>query len=788
MLSPLDKKLVRDLWHSKGQVVAIAIIVACGVAILVMSLGTLDSLIASREAFYRHNRFADVFGLVKRAPDSLKEKIARIPGVAAVETRIVRDVTLDIEGMEEPALGHLVSLPAGRNSELNEVTLLSGRFPARNRVDEAVVNEAFAEANHYRLGDEVTALINGKRRDLVIVGIGLSPEFIYARAPTMIMPDNRRFGVIWMSRDALAAAFDLDGAFNDVSVTLTHGASVDQVIDDLDGLLSRYGGVGAYARKDQQSHAFLKGEMDQLRIIATIIPPIFILVSAFLLNTVLGRLIDVEREQIGILKAFGYRNRDVAYHYLKFAFVVTAVGLLIGYGLGMVLEHAMTNLYMQFYRFPSLQYRPSATAFLAGALIAIGTASIGALASVGRAARLTPAMAMSEQPPSVYRRGVLDSLTRLFAADGPTRMILRHVLHWPGRSMATVLGVAAATGLMIATLFSFDATNFMIHVIFHRTGVYDASVAFVEPQRMEAVRELARLPGVLAAEPSRDIAVRLRHGPREENAYVIGIDPTTRMKRIVDGNYNDFRIPRSGIVLSSELAGQLGVGRGGTIELEALEGKKPKREVYVSAVNQDLLGAPAYMDRKAINRLMQEGEMVSGAYLQIDRSKEVALYKALKERPIVGSVNLQHVALQMFRDTLAKSNDIMMAIYQALSAAIAAGVVYNSVRIALSERSRELASMRVLGFSRFEVSYILLGQSALLLLVALPLGCVLGYGISALIAYGMRTELYRVPLVIAPASYGKAVLSVVIAGAISALIVRRQIDKLDLIAVLKTRD
>lgn len=786
-LPALDRKLLRDLWRSKGQALAIAVIVACGVGILVMSLGTLDSLKASRAAYYERNRFADVFAMVKRAPRSIETRIAAIPGVNAIETRIVRDVTIDVEGMVEPAAARLVSLPE-REAVLNAVALIAGQLPEEDRENEAVVSEAFAEANGFVLGDRITALINGVNREITIVGTARSPEFTYLLPPAGIMPDNRRYGVLWMNREALEAAFDLDGAFNEVSLSLARGASSEAVIDALDQILDEYGGLGAYDREDHQSHAFLEGELDQLGTIATIIPPIFLVVAAYLLHSVLARLIDVEREQIGVLKAFGYTNADISVHYMKLALAIAGLGLLLGYALGIVLQGLMTDLYLRFYRFPSLEARPSIAAFAAGAAVAGGSAVLGALSGVRRAARLAPAAAISPEPPPVFGHGPFAHLDASGLFDGPTRMILRHVLRWPGRAGATVLGVAAATGLLIATYFSFDATEFMIELAFERTAAYDAAVNFVEVQTADALTEMERLPGVIAAEPNRDLAVRLRHGPLEENAYVQGIDPDGTMRRILDGDLEEFPVPSDGIVLSSQMASMLGATRGDRITLEALEGRRPVRDVYVSAVNEDYIGAPSYMDRRAINRLMREGEVIQGVYLRLDPTQEEAFYEAVKERPVVGVVMLQRIALQMFRDTIAQSQDIVMAIYRGLSAAIAAGVVYNSVRIALSERARELASMRVLGFGRLEVSYILLGQSFLLVLVALPLGCVFGYALAWLIATGMETELYRIPVVVRPASYGNAVLVVLAAAAVSALFVRRQIDKLDLIAVLKTRD
>ncbi len=788
----LDRKLARDLWKAKGQALAIAVIVACGVGILVMSLGVLDSLEASRDAFYERNRFADVFATVKRAPRSLETRMGELPGVDFIETRIVRDVTIDIEAMVEPAAARLVSLPEHADAHLNAVTLTSGRLPEPGREDEAMASDAFAEANGLVPGDTLAALINGVRRDVTIVGTGLSPEFIYLLPPAGFLPDERRYGVLWMDREALEAAFDLDGAFNEASLRLARGArgslGGESVIDGLDALLDPYGGLGAYDREDHPSYAFLDGELQQLGAIAAIIPPIFIVVAAYLLNSVLARLIDVEREQIGVLKAFGYTNADVSLHYLKFALAIAVVGLLLGYALGIWMQGLMTDLYMRFYRLPELEGRPSLAAFAAGGVIAIGSAVVGALSGVRRAARLAPAAAISPEPPPVFGKGPFARLDASGLFDGPTRMILRHVLRWPGRAGATIIGVAAATGLLIATFFSRDATELMINLAFERTATYDAAIGFVEVQPLDALREIERLPGVISAEAGRSVAVRMRHGSREENAGIEGVDVGGDLRRIVDADLEDMAIPPDGVVLSSQMASMLGASRGDRITIEALEGRRLVSDVYVSAINEDYMGSPAYMDRRAVNRLMREGEMIRSVYLRLDPAQEEAFYEAVKERPVVGVVSLQKLALEMFRATIAENQDTMMIIYRVLSGVIAMGVVYNAARIALSERARELASMRVLGFGRAEVSYILLGQSLILVLLALPAGCILGYGLAWLIATTMTTELYRIPVVVSPASYGEAVLVVLLAALASAFIVRRQIDQLDLIAVLKTRD
>lgn len=785
----LDRKLVRDLWRIKGQALAIALVVGCGVAVYVMSLGVLGSLEETRTAYYDRYRFAEVFARLKRAPESLQERIAALPGVRAVETRIVQEVTLDIAGMDEPAMARLVSLPESHRPALNDVALVRGRYLSPGRPNEVLIAESLAEAHGLGPGDTIRATINGHQRRLEIVGVALSPEYVYTIGPGILVPDDRRFGVMWIGREALAAAFDLDGAFNDVSLSLMRGALVAQVLDDLDRLLAPFGGVGAYGRVDQLSHAFLDGELQQLRSVGAIIPPIFLGVAAFLLNIVFGRLIQTEREQIGLLKATGYSHWTVGAHYLKFALAIVLVGVLFGLGAGMWLGRVVTRLYAEFYRFPVLTFVDNAEVLATAAAIAIGAAILATAGAVGRAVRLPPAAAMQPAPPPMFRRLDWPALQRASAfITQPTRMVLRHIVRWPLRAALTTFGISFAVAILVSSLSTFDAVDRMMVVFFDHAQRQDATVTFVEPQPRRILWEVERLPGVRAGEPFRTVAARLRHGPRAERVAINGIAGEATLRRILDSRLDPVAPPETGIILSDKLAELLGAGRGDRLTVEILEGRRPVREVTVAAVVDELIGLPAYMELGELNRLLREGPMISGVYLLIDGQRTAALYRHLKDAPAVAGVSLQMVARQTFEATMAETLYIMIGFYVLFGSLIAVGVVYNSARIGLSERGRELASLRVLGFTRLEVSYILLGELGILTIVALPLGAALGRALTWLILKEMDSKLFRVPLTIEAETYGIAV-SVVLAAAIaSGLLVRRQLDRLDLVAVLKTRE
>jgi putative ABC transport system permease protein len=788
VISALNRKLLRDLWHLRGQVLATALLVAGGVAVLIMSQGTLLSLLDTRDAYYERYRFADVFATLKRAPDSLADRIKEVPGVKWVETRIVEGATLDLPDVVEPASATLVSISPNARPILNGLVLRKGRWIEPDHPDEVLISEAFAEANALGPGKSFYALINGHRRALRIVGVALSPEYIYSLGPGFLVPDNRRFGVVWMSHDALEAAFDLEGAFNNVALSLLRHASVDAAIEHLDKLLAPYGGTGAYGRKDQLSHAFLKGELDQLQAIGKIIPPIFLGVAAFLLHVLATRVVQTEREQIGILKAFGYTQAAVGWHYLKFVLSMTLVGVVAGCIVGVLFGRSMTELYAEFYRFPFLYFRLNAGVFVTATAVSLGAGGIGALAAVRGAVRLAPAVAMQVAPPASYTRGGMEAFSVVRSLSQPSRMILRHILRWPGRAAITTVGLSLSVALLVSTLFFFDATDAMIDAFFYQSRHQDVSVRFVESAHPSVVEDVARLPGVLVAEGARDVSARIHFGSRSKRTGITALNTGGTLVNVLDANLEEVSAPEFGILLTSQLAKNIGAGPGDRVTVEILQDKRPVAEVPVVGIVEDYIGNVAYMRKDVLDRLMGEGPRVSSVDVRIDGDRATAFYRSLKQTPAISGVTLWRVALQGFKDTMAQSMYIVITFYVAFGSAIAFGVAYNSARIALSERGRELATLRVIGFTRLEVSYILLGEIVLLMLPALPLGCLLGYGLALVMVENLSSDLFRIPLVIGSSTYAMACLAVIAATFLSGLLVRRRIDELDLIAVLKTRE
>ncbi|MBI1238601.1 MAG: FtsX-like permease family protein [Alphaproteobacteria bacterium] len=786
-MKALDAKLFRDLWRIRLQALAIALVIGCGVAVVIMSFGAMRSLSETRDAYYDRYRFADVFAKLKRAPLTLVDDISALPGVARAEPRIVHYVTLDIPGLDRPAVGELVSLAEEGKAALNAILLKEGRYP-RPGHGEVIVSENLAEAHGWHPGAAFQGILNGRKRTLVVSGIAQSPEFVYILDPGQLVPDNKTFGILWMPREELEATFDLDGAFNQISVTLMRGASEPDVIERMDNLLAPYGGTGAYGRDEQLSHAFLDQELQQLRTIATLIPPIFLGVASFLINIILSRLVETEREQIGLLKAFGYGAGEVGWHYLKFALVIVIGGLAIGAAVGLWMGVQMTTLYQQYFRFPFLYYRIDPFVLLASFAVSLAAGMLGTIGAVRAATRLSPAVAMAPAPPATYRRSLFEFIGVAQWIPAQTQMIIRHIERWPLRALTTSLGVALSGGLLVMTFYFFDAIDELIDSYYFRSNRQDATVDFLEPLDPRAVGEVGRMPGVRLAEPLREVPVRLHFEHREKLVRIYGILPNTTLKRFIDVDGKSFDVPPEGIVLGDHLSRTLGAQVGNTIRTDILEGRRGVGEVRVAAIVRENVGLSAYMEADALNRLIGEGPAVTGAQIMIDPTQTSAFYGTLKETPATGMVMLREPAIASFRDTLAKNMLVVISFYVVFGVTITFGVVYNAARIMLSERARELASLRVLGFTRGDVAYILLGELALLVAVALLPACALGYLLSWVMSHAMDTDLFRIPLVVRPSTYATGVVILILSAAASALAVAWRVNRLDLIAVLKTRD
>ena len=789
MIDPLDLKLLRDLGKMKGQVIAVSLVMACGLAMMIMTRSLILTLESTRTSYYQRYAMADVFATLKRAPLAVAEELATLPGVATVETRVVVDVILDLPELTEPATGHIISLPDdGGPQKLNRLFLRSGRFPRPDERREVLLGEAFANENGLQPGDSLVAVINGRRETLKICGIGLSPEFVFEARAGETLPNHKRFSVIWMNYRALAVAYNLDGAFNDVCIDLAPGAMPEPVIEQMDRILTPYGAGGAYTRKEQASAQRLDDELRVLHSLSFAYPLVFLSVAAFMVNTVLSRIVRLQREQIAQMKALGYSSRQVGVHYLKFVWVIGVLGTLMGGIAGRFLGASLVDLYTMFFRFPSLDFQMDYRALGLALVISLGASVLGVLTVVWQAVKLPPAEAMRPEPPADFRPSVFEriGLTRFFS---PTlRMALRNIERRPWQAVFTAAGLALATGLMVLPGAMSDSIDYLLTFQWNSQQRQDVSVFLTEPSSGRSFHDLEHLPGVVRAEPIRSVPARLRFGHRHRKLAVTGIAPGANLNRLLDDQSRPISLPEEGLVMSAKLAEIIGADIGDEVQVEVLEGRRPVLNIPIRGLVTDFAGVAAYMDISALRRLMREGDTVNGAYLALDHRRWDEFMRELKDTPRAAVVMVKRDQLAAFRETTGKSIGIIRTLYFVLATIVAFGVVYNSARIALSERSRELATLRVVGFSLTEVRRVLVGELAILVLVALPFGLLFGRGLALLIMASFSTETVRLPIVINSSTYSIAVSVVLTASILSFTLVSRMIRKLDMVSVLKARD
>lgn len=772
----------------KGQVVAVAVVMACGLAMMIMARSLIYSLESTRDAYYESNRFAEVFADLKRAPNEVRKRLVEIDGVGIVETRVTGKLTLDLPGLNEPADGVAISLPDDHPQQLNLLAMRSGRLPESFAHGECVISEAFAQAHGFQPGNTIPAIIRGQRQVLTIVGIALSPEYVFEARPGETLPDNRRFGVFWMSERELSYAMDLKGAFNNAVVDLAPGQNMAPVIAALDRILAPYGARGAYGRKDHPSAVRLNDELRVLHGLAFAFPAAFLSIAAFMSSAVVTRLIRLQREQIAQLKAFGYSSREVGFHYLKFAFIIVLLGTILGSGFGLWLGRNVVNIYHRFFRFPSMDFHPDGNAFALALAISAGAAVLGVLGAVRQAVRLPPAEAMRPEPPAEFRPSLLERIGIAHLATTTFRMALRNLERKPWQAIFTGLGLALATGIPIIPGAMRDGINYLLSFEWDVAQRQDVTVSLIEPGSGEALSDVRHLPGVMLAEPFRSVPARLRFGNRYRKLGISGLERDALLNRLLDGKGRPVSLPPEGLIISAKLAEILGAAPGDLLRVEVEEGERPVRDIVLAGVFTDYAGVAAYMQIDNLRAMMREGYTVSGAHLSVDRGRWVEFLGKVKETPRIASLMIKESVRQSFKKTTAETISMLQTLYFSFAIVVSFGVVYNSARIALSERTRDLATLRVIGFTRGEVAGVLITELAMLTALAVPVGLAFGSGMASFIVHAASTETVRLPLVLSSRTYATAVLIVLLSAGFSFFTVSRRIHNLDLLGVLKARD
>lgn len=787
----LHKKLMRDILRAKGQAFAVAMVICCGAASYITVASSYRNLLLTRDSYYAQYRFEDFSILLEQAPETAAFRVEAIPGVRQARGRIVEDVNVDIEGQKGQRTGRIVSMPDHDEDVIDDIVVLSGRYFDKGASNEVILSDAFATANGLEVGDRIQATINNRKQTLRIIGTALSPEYVYMiRNARDFFPKPERFGIMWVPETWAEMAFDMSAAVNNIVGLVEDPEDLDAVLDSAEKLLDAYGVYATVKGEDQISNRLLSDEIAGLGVSARIIPSIFLGIAALILLVLLNRMVRQERTQIGLLKAFGHSNWTVGGHYVKFALALGVVGCLLGIVVGQYLSQQIIQMYVQFFQFPVLRARVYPDVLANAMAITVAFAMVGAISAARRAAKIDPAESMRPEAPRHGHRTLIERAGILWRNLSFTwKMIVRNVGRYRIRAAITVFGVMISAGIMIVGFFSMDSMEYMISYQFEEAQRDDVKINLAREMGKDALFEIQRLPYVRRAEPLLQYPFEVRSAWHKKDVSVTGMPRDATMMVYTDAQGRRMDVGDSGIVLSESVAEDLGVTPGDILTLKPLQGRiTDERRVPVRQVVEQYLGAGAYMNIHALSEVLDESLAFNAALVRTETGREQAVSVELKDYPGVATVEVKEESLQALRNTLQESFSISNQILAIFAGVIAFAIIYNSTIVSLTERQRELASLRVMGFSIGEVGRILYNENFLLSAIGLVLGIPFGMAQSWLIVRAYDTELYRLPFYISSTTFWRTGAFIVVFVVLANLAARRKIHTLDMVEVLKERE
>ena len=792
-MSVLDRKLRRDLMHARGMLAAVIGIISVGIACFVSMASLYLNLEQARRSYYARNRMADFWVGVKKVPISELGRITSIPGVAEIRPRISFAAVVDLDGVEKPLSAQVLSLPDRPRPVINDIVIKSGGYFTGSRVEEVIINDAFARARRIRAGDKIHIILNNRRQELTVVGTAISSEFVYLLGPGGIVPDPLSFGVFYVPLTFAEDANNFEGAANEIVGRLKprYQDRPDVVLQRIEDVLEPYGVGLPTPLSRQASHWFLSSEITGLKVQAVVLPGIFLAVAVLVLNVLMTRIAEQQRTIVGTLKALGYSNAALLIHFLKFGVVIGIVGGLLGAVIGYFLAGWITEMYKQFYEFPRLVNLAHPSIILTGMAISIGFSALGTLRGVKSVMQLEPAAAMRPKPPPNIRRLLIERWTLFWRQLGfRWHMVLRGIFRHRMRTAAGVVAAALGAALILVTFTMRDSMLHMLAFQFDKVLLSDFELSFEIERGYSAMLDVRAMPGVDSAEPVLHVPCTLSKGYREKEVSITGIreDASMTVPRAADGT--PVPVPRSGLMISRKLATVLGVAPGEQIVLEPLRGRRDPRKVLVTRVMDSYLGLDAYANYSYLNELIDEQRAVSTLQLKTSRSPEVArqFYRELKQIPAIKSIQAVRDQKQHLMDTLVGQMLISVIITIVFAGLIFFGSILNASLISLSERRQEIATLRVLGYTEREVGSLFLRESVSLNLLGTLLGLPLGYALSRLLTGLYDTELFRLPFVASPSSYLITVLLGLAFTLLAHSFIQRNIRRMDWLDALNVKE
>ncbi|MFT5729346.1 MAG: putative ABC transport system permease protein [Desulforhopalus sp.] len=792
-MNTLNQKLCRDIWHSRYLILAVSAIIAVGIGCFVGMLSAAKNLEFARSNYYSSSRLADFWIDLKKAPVEEVRRLSRLSGVSETRERIQFQVVLDLPDAEKPVSALLLSMPDRHAPTINNIIVRKGTYFTNNRSNEVIVSEKFANARKIEPGDTITAVLNNQKKDLIVTGIAISAEFVYMASPGSMIDEPGSYGLLFIKRSFAEDIFGFNGACNSVVGLLAPELREHpkEIVEELSDRLAPYGVFIGLPRSEQFSPMVLDGEMKQLVNLAYIFPMFFLVVAALILNILMTRLAEQQRTVIGTLKAIGYGNTELMLHFMKFAVTTGLIGGGLGCLLGYWLGDLTTRMYVDYFTFPELTSKFYPGLLCSAIFIAVLFSLLGTINGVRRIMQLEPAEAMRPAVPPSGCSIALETIRCFWKGlDAGWQMILRGLFRSKGRTIIAIISAAMGSSIVVLAFGFVDSMDEMVSLQFDRVLRSDYHLSFSRELSLSAMDEIHRLPGVIHAEPVLNVPCTFKVRNHSKRGGIMGIIGNGKLTSPLNGDEEPLALPPAGLLMTSRLMEQLEVKAGDYIGVIPVKGEQKIVKMPVIEGIDSMIGLAVYADFHWLNRIFGQQNVINEVRVLAthDRDGEKQFLKKIKEMPnleTLTDLGEQKNALNKQLNGAMRASAVIMIVFAAV---IFLGAILNGTLISLSERKREMATFRTMGYFDKEVGRLFFRENLLTNLIGSVLGLPLGYLMLVASMKGFVSDAYSFPAEVAPLSYVYTMSLAVIFVLLSQIVVMKNIQKQNWVEALSLKE
>lgn len=784
----LFRNLLRDIKKSKGQFISIIIIVILGVTFYTGINSMFRNLSNSSVKYYEDYKLADLWVDLYKVPIGIKEKVEGLPNVKMVTGRIVKDASINISG--ENATLRFITLPDVKQDIVNDIVIKSGRYFSEGDSNQCLVDQDFFKANDLKLGDYIYPIINGNKVKLKVVGSVKSPEFVYTlKDSSELMPDNKKFGIIYIKQSFGEAIFDFKGSINSISIQISNGSDAKNEKDDIKKALKNYGVKSVIDRDEQTSTMMLTQEIKKLQSMGGTFPIIFFMVASVIIYIMMGRMVENQRVQIGVLKALGFTNMQVLIYYMSYSALIAVSGSLIGSILGTYMGVGFTKLINQYFNLPLEGARVYGELVLPASILTLFFCLFAGYHSCKVIFKIMPSEAMREKSPEVGKKIIIEKFKVIWENISYLwKIILRNLFRYKRRALLTSLGIIFSSAILLVALSMMDSIDFMMSQQYGNIQNYDIKVNFSKLISVEELNKIKNIPHVKAIEPVLETGVEISNGWRSKDVGFTALIKNPQMYRVEDKNGKALSLPSNGILMSEKLANTLGVNVNDSVNIKFFYPGKEKKEVTVKGIVVQYLGLSTYTSMDNLNSILGEGMIANSAVLKLDNNTfENEVKSKLGDMTAVDSVESKTDALNALLKNMGATKS-SIGVLIVLAAVLLIAVVYNIATINIFERQRELATLKVLGFKDNEIKKLIFNENYIITIFGIVIGLPLGRWLGNYMMLASSTDAYSFPYVVEFKTYIITIVLTLSFTILTNFILMKKIKSIDMIEVLKNKE